>query len=418
MEKSIFEESFWVKTLKQEELLKELLRNCDSGSVYFLPSGEWFFTKENYDIHTKDSEEVPIFHLDSECLKSIGNINVDNVIFNILRIFHLYDIYCEGYLRSYGEFLEFVHKQLETKILNILNENKLETLKETYHFKLVEEDYSFNYYISWNSSFDFKILYNNSILGYTDYDGLMKYLIEEESINIKDKRVFFNFCEEIRNLQKYFYKKTKSKYHSRLYTSFHELALIGKEVHFNRKTVWAEMDSPVKIKDIFNHFGKDSAHLKQNDLEKYIDIFHLNPYYDWYEQIAISDVYDVVESVINGEIKEPFSIRKIKCKYTHKYKFNFNSNYIIEWNYQENCYRLKHLENGSYEYFNGIIEFIFFIHDEVRNKEESIKECTLNEVESFIIKVSEQDKSNPEFARLVNYLYEGDIVITSEDLPF
>ncbi|MFD1851812.1 hypothetical protein [Oceanobacillus bengalensis] len=54
MEKSIFEESFWVKTLKQEELLRELLRICDSGKVYFLTSGEWFFTKENYDIHTKD----------------------------------------------------------------------------------------------------------------------------------------------------------------------------------------------------------------------------------------------------------------------------------------------------------------------------------------------------------------------------
>ncbi|MFD1039643.1 hypothetical protein ACFQ3N_14735 [Virgibacillus byunsanensis] len=95
MEKSIFEESFWVKTLKQEELLKELLRNWDNGKVYFLSTGEWFFTKENGDTHSKVSEDSPIFHLDYECLKSIRNDNVDNITFNILRILHFYDIYCE-----------------------------------------------------------------------------------------------------------------------------------------------------------------------------------------------------------------------------------------------------------------------------------------------------------------------------------
>ncbi|WP_390360049.1 hypothetical protein [Virgibacillus byunsanensis] len=308
---------------------------------------------------------------------------------------------------------------METNILNIINENKLNTLEETYHFKLIEKNYAFNYFISWNRSKEFRIISNNnSTRGYTNYSGLMDYLIEEESIHIKDNMVFFNFCEEIRNFQKYFYKKTKSIFSQRLYTSFHELALINNVKIGKRKTIGLEMECPVKIKDIFSHFGIDGDHLKQNDLEKHINISHLNPHYDWYGQIAISDVYDLVESVINGEVEEPFSIRKNKCTYNHTYEFDFNSNYAIDWNYQENCYRLKHLENGSYEYFNGVIKFIYFIHDEVRDLDESIKESALIEVESFIIKVFEGDVNNPEFASLVKYLYEGDIVITSEDIPF
>lgn len=159
-------------------------------------------------------------------------------------------------------------------------------------------------------------------------------------------------------------------------------------------------------------------HFKSKDIEKYIDIYNLYSYYDWCGHIAISDVLEVVQSVINGEVQEPFSIRKKKCAYSNKYKLNLNTSYVMEWNFQKNCYRLKQLDTGSYEYFDGVIQFIYFIHDEVRNLEGPSKENILEEVESFIIKIFEEDENNPEPERLIEYLYEGDIVITSEDLPF
>lgn len=265
MEKSIFDESRWVHTLKQEELLKELLRDWDSGTIYFYITGDWIYKMENrINYPSASGGERPIFHLDAECLNTIENDNVEDVIINILRLLHLFHIFCVDYDRLFhGEFLEFVHEQMGAEIPTIISESKLDTFIESYHFQLIEKNYTFNFYISWNRSFNFKVISNNSKLGYFDYDGLMDYLIEEESINIKDNLVFFHFFEELRKFQKYFYEKTKSRMHQRLYTSFYELALLNIENQNKKKTDWQTMDTSIKIADILTYFRPEWITLNQ-----------------------------------------------------------------------------------------------------------------------------------------------------------
>lgn len=416
----------WMATLERVKELRELLLEIQSGEILFWIHGEWHYQYK--ECNFPKGFITPHFILNPEILGNIDEKNVDNVILNILRLLDFYITYVNFHYDSGISYEDYLRQEINSGICTILHE-KHDTLCDSYSFYVYNDRIAFNYTFSWNENGKgIHIFFNNSRYGYTSFYDLTMFLIEE-SRRIDDYELFTHFCRKIRKFQLHYYGNT-SNADGDLYTSETEVQLLNPENRANRfdpSNDFYIVNCAVKIADIIDYFNLNIEVTDKKLLEKYIDTNYLYTqfgYYEFFNNITVPEVQQIVIDTIEGKLQEPFSIRKYKCTYVNNYNFKVINGpnlteCIAEWNYPEGCYRFRSGVN-AYTYFasyNSLIHHILRVH----KNENSINWTHLIEECVYLIKeIEKSSKADTSLEYLINDILdpEGLEHILYSDIPF
>jgi len=229
--------------IKNINALKVMLVNSNKGEFLFKKDGNWFYTNKSIE------KSNYLFKLTKEHFQQCTCHNVENFVFNVLRVFELATSINSDYEDQTGSPLN-----LFVNIEDILLEDKLNSLSNSYHFKFNTSDLKYNCLFQWDiHGENIKLTFEEESLGYVyqDYDCVFKYLfnIAEKAITYEE---FQQFCHQVREFQKYFYE-TINQQHKSLFTFPLEIALINPV----NKLSDEHYEEAVRIIDLINYFDID-----------------------------------------------------------------------------------------------------------------------------------------------------------------
>ncbi|MCC2251892.1 hypothetical protein JUJ52_18285 [Virgibacillus sp. AGTR] len=360
----------WIATLEKVAELRNNLIQMQSGEIFFGINGDWYYKSNEYN-SPKDFHS-PHFILTSEHIGNIDEGNVENVILNILRLLDFYNTYINFYYDSGISFEDYIRKEENSNISTILLNKTHDSLCYSYSFYVNSDRNVFNYTVSWSENGKgMYIVFDNSKYGYTNFYDLIMFLLEESDC-IPDYQMYTQFCKKVREFQSHYYKTT-SNTDGELFTSYSEVELLNLENRknrFNSKKGSYLVNRAVKIADIIGYFDMDIGISDKKLLEKYIDTDYLFThfgYYEFFNNITVQEVYQIVMDTIENKLPEPFSIRKHTCRYDNRFKFVVNTGTdqtecVVEWNYLKECYRIKKGVN-TYTFFES---YNLLIHHIIR----------------------------------------------------
>ncbi|MDP4086177.1 MAG: hypothetical protein Q8934_16380 [Bacillota bacterium] len=443
LEKLKLNSNNWMWILQRVDELRKHLLNIQNGEILFWLDGDWFFKS--------DRKEFPIdfppphFILNKEILGEIDEKNVESVIFNIIKLFRLYNQYipyeyivCEdcddcdncGEFNNDVIFEQFSRANKNIDIPIILKDGEFGEFSHSYSFHIKCNPMNFSYIFEWNKNReDIRVNFINSVFGYANIDSLSSFLFEEAH-KIYDYKTFTRFCKELRNFQIYYYLTTTCS-EGELYTSITELELLNPENRknrFNPTNMYHTINNAVRIGDIIDYFNLNIVVDDVKVLNRHIDIFKFDDNLYYYgpptEIIPIPMLeYSVKETIENPKL-EPFSFRKYNCEYNNCYSFVVNTGNsqikgLVEWNYREACYKFNQDNNNIYfETPNSLVHHLIEIYakDKLINMDQLIKECT-----TLINSIEKSSKGNTNLDYLIcqiNNPDEIECLIDDDGLPF
>ncbi|GAA5416992.1 hypothetical protein Pryu01_02053 [Paraliobacillus ryukyuensis] len=416
----------WMATLERVKELRELLLEIQSGEILFWLHGEWHYQYK--ECNFPKGFITPHFILNPEILGNIDEKNVDNVILNILRLLDFYITYVNFHYDSGISYEDYLRQEINSGICTILHE-KHDTLCDSYSFYVYNDRIAFNYTFSWNENGKgIHIFFYNSRYGYTSFYDLTMFLIEE-SRRIDDYELFTHFCRKIRKFQLHYYGNT-SNADGDLYTSETEVQLLNPENRANRfdpSNDFYIVNCAVKIADIIDYFNLEIEVTDKKLLEKYIDTNYLYiqfGYYEFFNNITVREVQQIVIDTIEGKLQEPFSMRKYTCNYDNRFHFQVaneatKSECLVEWNYQEECYRFKKGEN-KYTYFESYTPLIFYILLDFKNESNFTWDKLVVDCVQLIKDIEKSSKVDMNLEYLIKRIKNPNVIenlLHGDDLP-
>ncbi|MHA6252749.1 hypothetical protein [Oceanobacillus sp. CAU 1775] len=291
--------SGWMVTLERVEELRQLLLEVQSGEILFWLDGQWYH--RNGRNNFPNDFPPPHLILTKDYIGWVNEKNVENIIFNILRLLD----YNQLYLYNYSDisFEDYLITKENSDIPAILNASIHESSYFSYDFRVSDDTHKFSYIFEWNESGNgIRIHLNNSKNGYTDIFDLTMFLLEN-SHTITNYELYTQFCKKMRNFQSYYYKTT-SDTDGELYTSQIEIELLNTEfrtLYFNPNVNTYSVNWDVKIADLIDYFNFDIEVTDKKLLEKCIDTDDLYLQFGNYEllnNITVSDVKAVILSTL------------------------------------------------------------------------------------------------------------------------
>lgn len=299
--------SEWMVTLERVEELRQLFLEVQSGEILFWLDGDWYYRGDG-DISSKG---VPSPHLilSKKDFERINEKNIENFIFNTMRLLNFYKLYITYSSHKISSLEGYLRLEENSNIPTTLYETIHDSLCHSYDFYIYTGKTKFSYTVDWNDNGkDIKVVIDNSIYGYTNFYDLTMFLLDQ-SRTIKDYKLYTQFCMELRNFQNYYYK-TISEPNGELYTSETEVKLLNPE--FRLKYFDPKVNSysypPVKIADIIDYFDIDIVITDEKLLERYINTNYLYTefgYYELFNNITVSNVKALVLGTIQGIYEEP-----------------------------------------------------------------------------------------------------------------
>lgn len=417
----------WMAILEKVEELRKLLIQIQSGEILFWINGEWYY-KSNEHNFPKD-HMTPHFILTSENVGNTNEENVETVILNILKLLDFYNTYINFNYDSGISFEDYLRKEKNHDFSTILHDRKRDSLCYSYSFYVYSDRNAFNYTFSWSENGKgMHIVFDNSKYGYTNFYDLIMFLLEISDC-IPDYQMYTQFCKKVRGFQSHYYKTT-SNTDGDLFTSYSEVELLNpenRENHFNSKKGSYLVNRAVKIADIIGYFDMDIGISDKKLLEKYIDTDYLFThfgYYEFFNNITVQEVYQIVMDTIENKLPEPFSIRKHTCRYDNRFKFVVNTGTdqtecVVEWNYLKECYRIKKGVNTYtfFESYNSLIHHIIreFINENKIHKDKLVTDCT-----NLIKAIEKSSKMDIDLDHLIKSINDPKNIehILYSDLPF
>ncbi|TXL64044.1 hypothetical protein FHP05_10170 [Cerasibacillus terrae] len=415
----------WMVTLNRVKELRQLLTEVQNGEILFWLDENWMYRSIGNSF--PNDFISPHFTLTKENIRR-GDKNVENVILNILKLLDLYYLYDESPFNSGISFKDYLRSEENNDISTVLNEKTLESLSHSYDFHIYNDTHEFSYSFKWSDSKKgIYIIFNNAKYGYTYFYDLIMFLLEE-SLTITEYDFYTQFCEEIRNFQRYYYKTT-SDTDKDIITSETEVQLLNPENRKNRfdqNTDTYQVNPAVRIADVINYFNLDIEVSDKNLLNMHIDTDYLYTefaYYDFLNNITVPEVEALVIGTIKGNFKEPFITRKYTCNYNHRFNFKVSNGNkmiecIVEWNYQEECYKYRKGKN-EFLYFDSYTSLILYILLDFKDLKNFTWDKFIEDCVQLIKTIEKSSKVDINLNYLINRIKQPNVLddLLYSDLP-
>ncbi|AST90041.1 MULTISPECIES: hypothetical protein [Sutcliffiella] len=412
--KQSFKESYssnWVYTLKQVEELKNILLSKTTEEVLFWSDGTWASRKQN--IFWNDKED-PLFTFTKNEIQFINQDTVENSLYSICHL-----IFGLDHPLSNLDIHEYLLERKNTDIKSFLQRDLFRKNHHTYSFVFTYGHLNFKCSIEWeNSSRSLRVLLDDGTIGIADgIRYIINYLFDLSDEIRNEYDAFILFCREIRKFEEYYYN-SKNECISQTTTPTEVLML-------QREMTTDIIGNYIKVADLLDYFQLDIPFPKSNDKEKYIDFNDLfDDYHDLYGYMDVGAIESHIYWFVNNNILEPFDIRKEKCIYTNSYEILLDKSYLIEWNYLEECFRIKETDE-SYKYFDSARTLIDYLLSNVSDSDKKFKDIYNKNIEQLAYKICENLDDNHVYKYLLNMIttYEEtklwrNSLLNDPDLPF
>ncbi|WP_047982402.1 MULTISPECIES: hypothetical protein [Ornithinibacillus] len=411
-EKRSFKERYsnnWICTLKQVEELKKALLSKTTEEVKFWSDGTWASRKQN---EFRNDNEDPLFILTKDKIRFINQDTVDNTLYSIYHlIFGMEHPLCDLDIQEY--LLE--RKSTDTK--SFLQKDLFGQSSHSYNFAFSYGNLDFNCVIEWGiSSRSLRIILDDGTIGIADgIRYIINYLFDLSDEISDECQAFTLFCEEIRKFEAFYYNSlNESMYQT---TTPTEVLMMQSGL--------AVSGNYIKVGELINHFQLDISIAKRTDQEKYVDFNHLfDHYHDLYGYMDVGAIEDYLYGFIEYNTLEPFDIRKEKCIYTNSYKISLDKQYPIEWNFLEECFRIRKADD-SYKYFDSAGSLIDYLLSIVSDLDNDIKDVYNKKIAQLAYVICENLDDNDEYNYLLDKIttYEDtkrwmNSLLNDPDLPF
>jgi hypothetical protein len=366
-ENGSFKERFsnnWISTLKQVEALKQALLSKTTEEVKFCSDGTWVSRKQN---EFWNDKEDPLFILTKDEIQFINQDTVDNSLYSICHLIFGLDHPLSN-LDIHGYLLE----RKNTDIKSFLQQDLFRKNHHTYSFVFTYDHLDFKCAIEWeNSSRSLRVLLDDGTIGIADgIRYIINYLFDLSDEISYENEAFILFCREMTP------------------------DIIG---------------NYIKVADLLDHFQLDIPIPKSADKEKYIDFNDLfDDYHDLYGYMDVGAIESHIYWFLDNNILEPFDIRKKKCIYTNSYEILLDKKYPIEWNYLEECFRIKKADE-SYKYCDSAGALINYLLSIVSDLDINMKYIYNKKIEQLAYVICETLNDN----HVCNYLLN--VITTYED---
>ncbi|KAB8139135.1 hypothetical protein F9U64_01720 [Gracilibacillus oryzae] len=411
-EKRSFKERYsnnWICTLKRGKELKKILLSNSTEEVKFWSDGIWVSRKQN---EFRNDNEDPLFILTKDEIRFINQDTIDNSLYSI---YHL--IFGLDHPVSDLDIQEYLLEGKNTDIKSFIQKDLFEQNSHSYNFAFTYDNLDFNCIIEWeNSSRFLRVILDDGTIGIADgIRYIINYLFDLSDEISDECRAFALFCKEIREFEA-FYSNSMNESKSQTTTPTEVLMLRGEMALFGYY---------IKVADLINHFQLNIPIAKRTDQEKYVDFNHLfDHYHDLYGYMDVGAIEDYIFWFIENNTLEPFDIRKEKCIYTKSYKIFLDKEYPIEWNYLEECFRIKKADE-SYKYFDSAGSLIDYLLSIVSDLDKDIKDVYNKQIEQLAYVICENLDDNHVYNYLLNLIttYEEtklwrNSLLNDPDLPF
>ncbi|WP_407270689.1 hypothetical protein [Radiobacillus sp. PE A8.2] len=398
----------WICTLKQVKELKKALLSKTTEEVRLWSDGSWTCSKGNEP--SRDNGE-PLYILTKNDLRHISQDTIDSSLYSICHlIFGLDHPLKDQGVRKYP--LKRKNTDSNSFLQNGLFINQL----HSYHFVFACRKLDFKCTIMWESSNRYLLIkLGDGTIGFAkDIRHIINYLFDLSKKLPHDFRSFPLFWEEIKKFEDY--------YCNSITDSISPILRPTKEIMVKNEYPWERHGNYSKISDFISHFSLDIPIPQNVNVEKYIDmrvIFFLHDRIYGYENDDNEALAYIMLMHIEDNPLEPFEIMKEKCIYTNSYKISLAKDYLIEWNYSEECFKANAF-NEECKYFSNtesLIKYLLSITNETKGNDK--KDFYYNKIEKLAYAICKDSNDTSEYKDLVKFIsnYEQ-WKLWSDDLPF